>query len=302
MSRRLPLQRLPAGFGLIELMIALVLGLLVMGAAIAVFQSNQNTYRANEGLNRMQENARVAFELLSRDLRAAGGSACSNKALVQTTGAASTAYNDAVVGVNDTNNSLDAARDQVTATAGDDTSYKVTAATSTSVTLDLAGTGITSATDAFKAGDVVLLCNARYAYVVTATSVGTNTLGFAALPGGYVPTNDPSAPPMSVVVARFRDNRWFVGSNGRGGNSLFVSRNGAAADEIAEGVESLRVRYLENRPDGGCVQNTSYGDTAANWGCVSGVRLDMRLRGQNVDGRTFTRDFSNVISLRSRNL
>ena len=31
------------GFGLIELMIAMVLGLLVLGAAIAVFQSNQRT-------------------------------------------------------------------------------------------------------------------------------------------------------------------------------------------------------------------------------------------------------------------
>ena len=69
-----------AGFGLIELMIAMVLGLLVLGAAIAVFQSNQRTFDANEGTNRIQEGARVAYELMSKDIRAAGGSACSNLA------------------------------------------------------------------------------------------------------------------------------------------------------------------------------------------------------------------------------
>lgn len=61
-----------AGFSLIELMVALVLGLLVAGAALAILQSNQATYRSNEGLNRVQENARIAFELMSRDIRSAG--------------------------------------------------------------------------------------------------------------------------------------------------------------------------------------------------------------------------------------
>jgi type IV pilus assembly protein PilW len=65
-----------SGFGLIELMISMVLGLLVLGAAIAVFQSNQRTFSANEGQNRIQEGARAAYEMMSRDIRAAGGTAC----------------------------------------------------------------------------------------------------------------------------------------------------------------------------------------------------------------------------------
>ena len=36
-----------SGFGLIELMVAMVMGLLVLGAAIAVFHSNQRTIKAN---------------------------------------------------------------------------------------------------------------------------------------------------------------------------------------------------------------------------------------------------------------
>ena len=66
------------GFSLIELMIALMLGLLVVGSASAIFISNRQTYRATEGLGRVQENGRMAFELLSRDLREAGSSPCGN--------------------------------------------------------------------------------------------------------------------------------------------------------------------------------------------------------------------------------
>lgn len=64
------------GVSLIELMIALVLGLVVTGAAIAMFLTNRQTYIASENVGRMQENARTAFELMSRDLREAAGNAC----------------------------------------------------------------------------------------------------------------------------------------------------------------------------------------------------------------------------------
>jgi type IV pilus assembly protein PilW len=64
------------GFTLIELMIAMVLGLIVLGAVAAVFATNSRTYAATESLGRVQENARVAFELISRDIRESTGNAC----------------------------------------------------------------------------------------------------------------------------------------------------------------------------------------------------------------------------------
>lgn len=64
------------GFTLVELMIALLLGLLLVGGALTVFISNRQTYDVAENLGRVQEGARVAFELMSRDLREAGGNPC----------------------------------------------------------------------------------------------------------------------------------------------------------------------------------------------------------------------------------
>lgn len=71
-------ERQAGGFTLIELMIALVLGLVVTGAAISAFLSSKQVYATTESLGRIQENARVAFELLARDIREAGGNACSS--------------------------------------------------------------------------------------------------------------------------------------------------------------------------------------------------------------------------------
>ena len=66
------------GLSMIELMIALLLGLLVAAGAGTIFLSNKRAYGATESLGRVQENARVGFELMARDIREAGASLCGN--------------------------------------------------------------------------------------------------------------------------------------------------------------------------------------------------------------------------------
>jgi len=64
------------GFTLIELMIALLLGVLVIIAVSSVFVSGRRTYGTTQGLNRIQENQRMAFEMMAADIRSAGSYAC----------------------------------------------------------------------------------------------------------------------------------------------------------------------------------------------------------------------------------
>lgn len=274
------------GFGLIELMIAMVLGLLVMGAAFAVFQSNQRSFQANEGLNRIQESARVAYELISRDIRAAGGTACSNLArpdAEHTLNADETKLLTSPVGDNGA-----PAGTELVAASGDDTAYRITAATTSSITLD--SSQIADANDAFKAGDKLILCNANQFYVVTASGVTTNTVSFS--PATPVAMNvDPMAPPSTVMIARYRNVRWY-----RNGNGLYVSRNGAAGQQVADGVTALSFAYRQNG-------SNTYTATPTSWPDVVAVRVNMTLTGTNqVDNKTVTRNVSNVISLRSRTL
>ena len=82
MRRNPAIRSAQQGLSLIELMIAMLLGLLVVGAAGGMFLSNKRVYGTSESLGRIQENQRAAFELMSRDLREAGGNPCGSAATV----------------------------------------------------------------------------------------------------------------------------------------------------------------------------------------------------------------------------
>lgn len=71
------------GFSLIEFMIAMTIGLVIIAAAAQIYLSSSATYRIDEGLQRVQEDARFAMDFLAKDLRMAGFLGCSGQAAVQ---------------------------------------------------------------------------------------------------------------------------------------------------------------------------------------------------------------------------
>lgn len=60
------------GFSLIELMISITLGSILMAAVIQFVFSSKKTFNLNEDVARIQENARIAMDLLAQDIRMAG--------------------------------------------------------------------------------------------------------------------------------------------------------------------------------------------------------------------------------------
>lgn len=60
------------GLSVIELMVALVLGLLVVGAVLQLFIGSKATHLSNEALARVQENGRFSVELLKKEFRDVG--------------------------------------------------------------------------------------------------------------------------------------------------------------------------------------------------------------------------------------
>jgi len=65
-----------AGLSLVELMVALVIALILIGGVIQIFIGSNQTYRFNEGASRVQENIRFGMETLQRDIRMAGFAGC----------------------------------------------------------------------------------------------------------------------------------------------------------------------------------------------------------------------------------
>jgi prepilin-type N-terminal cleavage/methylation domain-containing protein len=60
------------GLSLIELLISIALGVTLMSASLQFIVSTRQTYELNDDISRVQENGRIALDILSRDLRLAG--------------------------------------------------------------------------------------------------------------------------------------------------------------------------------------------------------------------------------------
>jgi type IV pilus assembly protein PilW len=252
-----------SGFSLIELMIALLLGLLVVAAAAGVFMSNKRVYAATETLGRIQENSRAAFEIMSRDVREAGGNPCSSAAVLvsQLTPGSNawwTGYGDGLEGFDNT-------------VAMPATAFGTTVGTRISGTdaiqLHLARDGLMRVLDHDTPGavltvndasgvannDILLICNMNFAFVFQVTALpsgkiqhaggtslncsqefqserpadGTCWTG-ASADNGYCFTEDDSPCDSGsfspAFVARVNSMQWYVGANDRGGRSLFRAR------------------------------------------------------------------------------
>lgn len=66
------------GFSLLELMVALALGLLLSAGILTLFQGTSQTNKLQNGLARLQENGRFAATRMDNDLRMTGAQYCSN--------------------------------------------------------------------------------------------------------------------------------------------------------------------------------------------------------------------------------
>lgn len=69
-----------AGISLVELLVAMLLGVLLLLGVVQVLSGSRATYRLNEAQTRLQEAGRFASQTLARDLRMARSAGCSSVA------------------------------------------------------------------------------------------------------------------------------------------------------------------------------------------------------------------------------
>ncbi|MFC3114316.1 PilW family protein [Cellvibrio fontiphilus] len=67
------------GLSLIELMIAITLGLILITGVLQVFISSKTVYTTQQALSRIQETGRLAVDFLARDIRMAGYMGCASR-------------------------------------------------------------------------------------------------------------------------------------------------------------------------------------------------------------------------------
>lgn len=327
------MRRRHAGSTLIELMIALAIGLFITAAAISVMLGNRQTYDTTEGLSRIQESARVAFELMARDIREAGLNSCggARQFVNVLTNASSlwwTQWNDGIRGYGTTTAFAgaafgSAAGQRVSGTAA----LQIMRSGSQPLTVAVHDTGtqtftVSPANDALAAGDLAIVCNFSQAslFQVSAADGTTVRHEMGGTPGncsrglGFANPPDCSTSGQTyryeanAVLMRLESLAWYVGNTGRSSTtarSLFrvAPRNEGGtlsliAEEVLDGVVDLQLDYLL---EGG----TAYVDASAvsDWSTVTGVRMRLVIeepdRPAAVTDRV-RRTLTHVVTLRNR--
>lgn len=327
------------GLSLIELMIAMLLGLLVVGAAIGIFITNRQTYVATESLGRVQENVRTAFELMARDVREASGNPCNSEAnmamvnVVNTPSASwwknwgggsnasalqgfggNTAFADRAFGTTSAARVVNT--DALVALSGGGRVVAVTAHAPASSSFTVA-----TSDHGYQPGDLLLVCGpnsepdgiVRLGAIFGMTGVGGATnIGHAAGAGpvgnatsnlGLVPTTPFTFGP-NAVITRLHATRWYIGVNARGGRSLYqgvLTNGGAVTDqEVVEGVQDMTLTYLV-RGDDAYVNAAGVG---TRWTDVVAVNVSVTMEGSErvgTDGQPLRRELTHVATLRNRN-
>jgi len=271
-----PALRRQGGVSLVEVLIALVLGLLLLGAVSTAYLANRQTFRQVENLARVNENARTTFELLGRELREAGGTPCGARlptANVVRTGPASPWWTDWGQGLRgfDGHEALPA-RAFGTGTAGRvaGTDAVVVWSGSTLPALAIehhqpnaASMRLNTPDHGLNVGDIVIACDQVQAAIfqVTHANPANRTivhqtgqsvqpgncrkeLGIAldAAPGAAHDCSTPGREhsfEAGGFLSRLSVSAWYVGHNGRGGTSLYRAVLGTQA--AGSGASSGRI-------------------------------------------------------------
>jgi type IV pilus assembly protein PilW len=281
------------GFTLVELMIALVLGLVLIGGVISVLLSNKQTYRTNNALSQLQDNARTAFELLARDIRQSGSSPCGNTTvtnlLTSLNGNGTDTYiwsaATPIQGFDDATTVVPALPNAVAQSA---IVTKGVGVVSTPMLLagpaDCgAGAPIAASPSGISPGDLVLMCDASQAYIYQAGAFAGNLLPMAGAgsPGNATASTGCSVFGNTAYVAQYQPDYWYVGTTPAGPGvpagtrSLYRARYSAGtfnSDEIARGVSSMQITYLDSAVNPNAFIQAA---AVANWANVTAVQVTL---------------------------
>jgi type IV pilus assembly protein PilW len=292
------LPRGQQGLTLVEIMVAVTLGLILTAGLIQVFVSNKQAYRVQEGVARMQENGRFAIDFITRDVRGAGflGCAGNTTTVVNTLNNASSYIWDfdlAIQGAEATSATawtpaLDASiisaqggRDVVTLRRALGDPVAVTkhpggdppgsADIQVASTQGLSDFDIVMVTDCSDAA-VFQITNVNIANnIVHNTGVGSPGNATKALGKEYTGTAE---------IVRLSTITYYIRSTGTALNrpALWRQVGAAAAEELVEGVEDMQIRYGVDT-DGDRVANQYLqANAVADFNNVVSVRLDLLLQ------------------------
>lgn len=295
---RFPLAGTSSGFSLVELMIAITIGLILLGGIGYVYLGSRQTFRTQEDFSRIQENVRYALETVGVDVRMAGYAGCVNLAAINPAAPISVgviANNPPAVGIGD------ALRGYVSATWTAPGSVPtnptwipntgvlhIIRASEAGVTL----TGNLTPTNAnvqitgnpynFVAGEALLVSNCATADLFRATTVsggGTVTIAHSnAMNTANFTVNQYQ---NGAEIFRVVSTTYFIATNPAGNPALYRRPEGSAAEELVENVENIAMRFGIDTDNDFVVNSYVSAGAVTDWRQVMTARLSMVFRSNS---------------------
>jgi type IV pilus assembly protein PilW len=291
--------RKPKGFGLVELMVAITIGLILLGGIGYVYLGSRQTFRTQDDFSRIQENVRYALDLVGVDVRMAGYAGCLNLASIDPANPSAgpaigvIANNPPTIGLAEAMRGYDGASWTAPGTApanwiSDTGVFVITRASEGGVNL----TGNTTPTNAniqiagnpnnFVAGEALLVSNCLTADLFRATTVSnggtvtiahsnsSNTANFTFYSYGD-----------EAEVFRMIDNTYFIGTNPAGVPALYRRPLDGNAEEIVDNVENIVMRFGIDTDNDFVVNRYVSAGAVTNWRQVLTARLSLVFRSNS---------------------
>ncbi len=288
------------GLSLVELMIAITVGLLLMGGVTQIFVSSGQTYATGDSLSRIQEAGRFSTDIISREIRLIDFEGCPDPQNVAANVVATVAPTTGPTFSQDTLRGFEAPTEGGAAwtapldlttiegavVSGTDV-FSVQRMSEISMPLSAAmgtpGAAIQVANNSagIAAGDLMIVSDCSTIDIFRASAIAGGT------PATITHTNALSKSyATDATVAKFESNTFFIRDSGRigsSGNTIFsLARHDAAGNEVdlIDGVENMQVLYGELTGDlatGGTIQYVP-ADAVTSMQSVVTIRVGLLLQ------------------------
>ena len=287
------------GFTLIEIMVAMTIGLVISALVVTIFSASSRTYKAADTVGALQETGRVAMETIDRDVQMAGFRGCnsnnveSSGPLVNVITLPNAYVNDLgtpIQGYEYTGPGWTPALPGVIAgaapapAAGSDV-LVVRVPVGTPATLSGAMVSATSdvplfSAAGFNAGDNVFIANCDQTAAFRVTGIAGTSLRHIVGPNSNASLG--KVFDVDALVMRFETHAYYVAPSSRNPateTSLWMMINAGAPVEVVEDVQGLQIQYGEDT-DADYVANVfRKANNVVDFTQVVALQVNLLLRG-----------------------
>jgi type IV pilus assembly protein PilW len=329
------MRRQTRGFSLVELLVALTIGLFLVSGILYIYLSTRSSYSTNDAAARVQEDARFAMERLTRDVRMAGYMGCTNtlditpnviaNALQGTgmgflLGDGIRIYPDGAGWTNPTSSPV------ITRVAGTDVITlkgvgQCSARLRGNMTADNANIQIDTNPCNWVAGNVLVISDCTSADIFQATNVSSGNVTIAHAQSSNTDNKLSKAYGTDALVWQYSETTYFIGLHPTIGQPMLyqIASNGVAraVSDVVGNVYGMQfVANLDTDGDGDVDSAGTLPGAVVSWSQVASVGLAFDVRSEDAisgsgassytfNGGTVTdkrirRSYSTTIGIRNR--